>query len=110
MGDSSNAEDFFMHTAKELSEYPPPYALEFGNELGGSGGIQAHLNASIYASDFVVFKNLVKKAWPLKTPKTVLADTAFHADWTQDVFDRVGRDVPEIYTWHTYYLGAGVDP
>lgn len=105
----TNAKAFFQYTAQNLAEFPPPYALEFGNELVGRGGIQAHIGAEDYARDFEAFSSLVAEAWPTNTPKTVTADNSFNEDWAVDFLKALNVPI-DIFTHHMYFLGAGVDP
>ena len=98
-----------------------PWALEFGNELVGSPGIEAHLNVTQYYSDFLAFATLVRSVWPapadaaataataaLGTPLLVTPDTSWSEQWYEHFMD-LGPPA-DVVTRHEYTLGAGVDP
>eukprot|EP00927_Polykrikos_kofoidii_P048021 TRINITY_DN42267_c0_g1_i1.p1 TRINITY_DN42267_c0_g1~~TRINITY_DN42267_c0_g1_i1.p1 ORF type:complete len:556 (+),score=54.07 TRINITY_DN42267_c0_g1_i1:60-1670(+) len=107
----SNAKALFQYTKDNLSGFSPPFALEFGNELTGPHGIQAHFKAHEYARDFKAFAKIVREVWPGDDrPKLVAADvTVFEKKYVSKFLSLVGDDM-DIFTYHQYFLGAGVDP
>ena len=64
--DPSNAEALLRYTHDQGY---PVYAFEFGNELIGNSGIESHISAEQYASDFCALTELVASIWDEEDPK-----------------------------------------
>ena len=109
--DSSNAKQLLEYTKASQHRV---WGFEFGNELIGKHGIEAHLNATQYAQDFCVLSTLVHAIWKNSThvPKMIAPDDAFDAEWYSDFLTATTNlgCTPDVLTWHQYILGAGVDP
>ena len=112
--DSSNAKQLLEYTYNSGHDV---YGFEFGNELIGQHGIEAHLNATQYAKDFCVLKKLIDDIWIdpkqyKRKPKVISPDDAFDAQWYSDFLSNTTKlgCTPDVITWHQYILGAGVDP
>ena len=109
--DSKNARQLLEYTKKKNYKI---WGFEFGNEIVGEGGIEAHLSARQYAKDFCVFSKLVKDVWhdDVLRPKVIAPDAAFERSWYADFLRHATMlgCVPDVLTWHQYILGAGVNP
>eukprot|EP00404_Azadinium_spinosum_P054612 CAMPEP_0180795082 /NCGR_PEP_ID=MMETSP1038_2-20121128/55998_1 /TAXON_ID=632150 /ORGANISM="Azadinium spinosum, Strain 3D9" /LENGTH=541 /DNA_ID=CAMNT_0022833955 /DNA_START=1 /DNA_END=1622 /DNA_ORIENTATION=+ len=86
-----------------------PWALEFGNELVGKEGVQAHISPASYHADFVRFANLVHTLWPPPgpTPLLVTPDSGWDDAW-QTSFLALSPPA-DVVSRHEYTIGAGVD-
>jgi len=99
--DPSNAEALLRYTIEQGHEV---YGLEFGNELAGDSGIQAHLTADVYARDFCAFKGLVEEIWEGQenVPRVISPDNNLDAEWfgefIKETFEICGG--PDVVTWH----------
>ena len=97
-----------------------PWALEFGNELTGRGGIEAHRSVATYLDDFTRFAQAVRSVWPMgvgdaadgsspaETPMLVTPDSSWDNAWMANFLSHAPPT--DIVTRHEYTLGAGVDP
>lgn len=109
--DSSMANDFFAYSAAKGHKI---YAYEFGNELTGTNGIEAHISAQQYAQDFIVFADLVRMYFGQVgkvpgAPRLVTPDGTFNATYLNTFLDLLPDGYkPDILTHHLYSLGAGM--
>mmetsp|Transcript_16670 Transcript_16670/g.35811 ORF Transcript_16670/g.35811 Transcript_16670/m.35811 type:complete len:566 (-) Transcript_16670:85-1782(-) len=109
--DPSNTEALLLYTKRQGHSV---WGFELGNELGGTGGIGAHISASQYADDFCILASLVLKIWPsgASRPKIIAPDNNFDATWFSDFLRHTTAKgcAPDVVTHHQYILGAGFDP
>jgi heparanase len=113
--DSSNFESLLRYSADKGYSF---YALEFGNELVGSKGIESHISVEDYVHDWTRFVGLIAEVYgsneTLTPPKIVVPDTTWMSDWFGEFLTAIcsGTDtslVPDIVTHHLYSLGSGQD-
>lgn len=109
--DPSNAKALLRYSA---SKNQTLYAIELGNELVGSKGIESHVSVGDYLADWKVFMRLLDDVYGSARPLTVVPDTSFESDWYGDFLVRLNAANPElspdVVTHHLYSMGAGVNP
>ena len=107
----SNAEALLRYSA---SKNQTLYAVELGNELVGSKGIESHVSVDDYLADWKVFMRLLDDVYGSNRPLTVVPDTSWESDWYADFLVRLHAANPElspdVVTHHLYSMGAGVNP
>jgi hypothetical protein len=86
----------------------PLKGLEFGNELAGPTGIEAHLQPDVYAEGFERLRSVVDDIWGSSDDRPLMIgpDSSFNQQWFDD-FVHIAD--PDVVTTHAYTLGAGVD-
>ena len=112
--DSSNFESLLSYSHEKGYRF---YALEFGNELVGSKGIESHISVEDYVQDWISFNQVLTKVYGGQDlPKTVVPDTTWMADWFGDFLSMICKAdssdkslAPDIVTHHLYSLGSGQD-
>jgi len=105
--ESSNAQNFMKYTKDKGYNI---YAYEFGNELVGSKGIEAHFSATEYYVDWKTFIELIDSIYTESEnkPMTVIPDNTFMSDWYSEFLElckNEGFKLPDIITHHLYSLG-----
>jgi len=116
---STNALEFLKkvaHAASINNNSPRIFGFEFGNELAGRKGIQAHLTPQNYGDGFLELKRMVDDLWGNVVeevrPKIIGPNSAFQEKWNSEFLRYIsdhGEKV-DILTSHMYTLGAGVSP
>eukprot|EP00897_Mesotaenium_endlicherianum_P009201 jgi/Mesen1/8309/ME000455S07466 len=90
----------------------PVIAWELGNELGGAGGVAAHIAAAQYARDGWQLRAAVDRIYSgsLNPPLVVGGDTNLDPVWFRRVLRAAGRGTFDVISRHSYFLGPGSDP
>lgn len=107
---SSNFKQLLKYTAKRTKK-SPIFGFEFGNELAGAGGIEAHLTPEEYAKDLRRFALLIREMYPdaQTRPRILAPGSTLDVEWFSQFLELAHEDV-DVVTHHMYSLGAGVDP
>lgn len=107
----TNTEAFLAHIVRTTPD-ARLWGVELGNEVGGSHGILAQLDAASYAADFVALRRMVDRLWEgaaaPRRPRIVGPDILFSASWVRD-FLAQARGALDVVTYHLY-LQDGVKP
>lgn len=108
--DPSNFRELLKYTAKRQKQ-TPIFGFEFGNELAGTGGIEAHLTPEVYAQDIRHFASVIREFYPdaEARPRILAPGSTLDVEWFSRFLELAHGDV-DIVTHHMYSLGAGVDP
>lgn len=107
--DPSNFRQLLKHTAKLPNT--PIFGFEFGNELAGKGGIEAHLSPEDYAKDLKRFALTIREFYPdpEKRPRILAPGSTLDVEWFLQLLEIAHADI-DVVTHHMYSLGAGSDP
>jgi heparanase 1 len=107
--DPRNFRQFLHYTAKRPNS--PVFGFEFGNELAGNGGIEAHLTPEVYAKDLKHFALMIREVYPdpETRPRILAPGSTLDVEWFSRLLELAHNDI-DVVTHHMYSLGAGIDP